>query len=145
MLRPRKNLVQMKRSKQETAETRKRIVETAATEFRRNGIGGTGLSDLMGAAGLTHGGFYRHFDSKDQIVAEACAAATESAIARFFSNKSPQSGLKARAAKYLSPAHRDDPSPGCPLCRARQRDCPMRRKNPRSGDAGLYGAGRHHR
>ena len=59
----------------------------------------------MAAAGLTHGGFYRHFDSKDQIVAEAWAAATESAIATFFSNKSSEKGLKARVAKYLSPAH----------------------------------------
>ena len=105
----------MRKSKQETAETRQRILKAAAAKFRQNGIGGTGLSDLMAAAGLTHGGFYRHFDSKDQIVAEACADATESAIARFFSTKSPKSGLKARVAKYLSPAHRDDPSAGCPL------------------------------
>ena len=105
----------MRKSKQEAAETRQRILKAAAAKFRQNGIGGTGLSDLMAAAGLTHGGFYRHFDSKDQIVAEACAGATESAIARFFSNKSAQSGLKARVAKYLSPAHRDDPSAGCPL------------------------------
>jgi TetR/AcrR family transcriptional repressor of nem operon len=105
----------MRKSKQEAAETRRRIVKAAAAKFRQNGIGGTGLSDLMAAGGLTHGGFYRHFESKDQIVAEACAAATESAIATFFSNKSPQSGLKARVAKYLSPAHRDDPSAGCPL------------------------------
>src|SRR5260221_13930201 len=80
MLRPRKNLVQMKRSKQETAETRKRIVETAATQFRRNGIDGTGLADLMGAAGLTHGGFYRHFYSKDHLVAESCATAVDSVV-----------------------------------------------------------------
>jgi TetR/AcrR family transcriptional repressor of nem operon len=105
----------MRRSKQEAAETRQRIVTAAAARFRQNGIGGTGLSDLMAAAGLTHGGFYRHFDSKDHIVAEACAAAAGSAMAKFFSNKSPQSGLKARVAKYLSPAHRDNPSAGCPL------------------------------
>src|SRR5260370_31543005 len=105
----------MRKSKQETAETRQRILKAAAAKFRQNGIGATSLSDLMAAAGLTHGGFYRHFDSKDQIVAEACADATESAIATFFSNKSPQSGLKARVGKYLSPAHRDDPSAGCPL------------------------------
>jgi TetR/AcrR family transcriptional repressor of nem operon len=105
----------MRKSNQEAAETRRRIVKAAAAKFRQNGIGGTALSDLMAAAGLTHGGFYRHFDSKDQLVAEACAAATESAIATFFSKKSPQSGLKARVAKYLSPAHRDDPSAGCPL------------------------------
>jgi TetR/AcrR family transcriptional regulator, transcriptional repressor for nem operon len=105
----------MRRSKQEAAGTRQRIVKAAAAEFRQNGIGGTGLSDLMAAAGLTHGGFYRHFDSKDQIVAEACATAAESAIATFFSNQSPQSGLKALVAKYLSTAHRDDHSAGCPL------------------------------
>ena len=105
----------MRKSKQEAAETRRRIVKAAAAQFRLNGIDGTGLSDLMAAAGLTHGGFYRHFDSKDQLVAEACAAATESAMAKFFSNKSPHNGLKPRVAKYLSPAHRDDPSAGCPL------------------------------
>ena len=105
----------MRKSKQEAAETRQRIVKAAAAEFRQNGIGGTGLSDLMAAAGLTHGGFYRHFDSKDQIVTEACASAAESAIATFFSNKSPQSGLKGLVAKYLSEAHRDDPADGCPL------------------------------
>jgi TetR/AcrR family transcriptional repressor of nem operon len=105
----------MRKSKQEAAETRRRIVKAAAAKFRLNGIGGTGLSDLMAAAGLTHGGFYRHFESKDQLVAEACAAATESAMATFFSNKSPKNGLKGRVAQYLSPAHRDDPSAGCPL------------------------------
>jgi TetR/AcrR family transcriptional regulator, transcriptional repressor for nem operon len=105
----------MRKSKQEAAESRRRIVKAAAAKFRLNGIGGTGLSDLMAAAGLTHGGFYRHFASKDQLVAEACAAATESAMATFFSNKSPKNGLKGQVAKYLSPAHRDDPSAGCPL------------------------------
>src|SRR5260370_20611301 len=105
----------MRKSKQEAAATRRRIVKAAAAKFRLNGIGDTGLSDLVAAAGLTHGGFYRHFEWKDQLVAEACAAATESAMATFFSNKSPKNGLKARVAKYLSPAHRDDPSAGCPL------------------------------
>ena len=105
----------MRKSKQEATETRRRIVKAAAAKFRLNGIGATGLSDLMGAAGLTHGGFYRHFDSKEQLIAEACAAATESAMATFFSNKSPKNGLKGRVARYLSPAHRDDPSAGCPL------------------------------
>ena len=72
----------MKKSKLEAAETRRRIVKTAAAEFRRNGIHDTGLSGVMAAAGLTHGGFYRHFDSKDQLVAEACAAAMEAAVER---------------------------------------------------------------
>ena len=105
----------MRKSKHEAAATRQRILKAAAAKFRQNGIGGTGLSDLMAAAGLTHGGFYRHFDSKDQIVAEACSTAAESAMAKYFSNSSSHSGVKARVAKYLSQAHRDDPSAGCPL------------------------------
>ena len=60
----------MRKSKEETAATRPRIVATAATEFRRQGIEATGLAELMAAAGLTHGGFYRHFDSKEQLVGE---------------------------------------------------------------------------
>ena len=72
----------MRKSKQEAAVTRQRIIRAAAAAFRKNGIAGTGLSDLMAAAGLTHGGFYRHLDSKDQIVAEACTAAGESLVER---------------------------------------------------------------
>jgi AcrR family transcriptional regulator len=68
----------MRKSKQEAAQTRQRIIEAAAVELRRNGIGGTGLAGQMAAAGLTHGGFYRHFDSKDQLIAEACAAVFDS-------------------------------------------------------------------
>jgi TetR/AcrR family transcriptional regulator, transcriptional repressor for nem operon len=108
----------MRKSKQEAAATRQRIVKAAASAFRKNGIAGTGLSDLMAAAGLTHGGFYRHFDSKDQIVAEACTAAAESLVEQLAvsaSRKSPQRGLKTIVEKYLSVAHRDEPADGCPL------------------------------
>ena len=61
----------MRKSREEAAQTRKRIVTAASEEFRKNGIVATGLNDLMSAAGLTHGGFYKHFESKDQLVAEA--------------------------------------------------------------------------
>jgi TetR/AcrR family transcriptional repressor of nem operon len=108
----------MRRSKQEAAETRQRIISAAAAEFRRNGITDTSNSDLMAAAGLTHGGFYRHFESKTQLVAEACDAAVRSMVDTFAaaaSGKSPQSRLKAAAARYLSTEHRDDPAHGCPL------------------------------
>lgn len=108
----------MRRSKQEAAETRRRIISTAAVEFRRNGINNTGLSDLMAAAGLTHGGFYRHFQSKDELVVEACDAAVRSMVDRFAAaaaGKSAQSRLEAAAARYLSLNHRDDPAHGCPL------------------------------
>lgn len=63
----------MRKSKTETAETRRRIVDLAAQTFRSNGIAATGVAEIMAAAGLTHGGFYRHFGSKDQLVAEACS------------------------------------------------------------------------
>jgi TetR/AcrR family transcriptional repressor of nem operon len=108
----------MRKSKQEAAATRRHIIMAAAAAFRKNGIAGTGLSDLMAAAGLTHGGFYRHFDSKDQIVAEACTAAMESLVeqlAAAASRKSPKRGLKTIVETYLSAAHRDQPAEGCPL------------------------------
>src|ERR1700738_4699391 len=109
----------MKKSKLESAETRRRIVRTAAAEFRRNGINGTGLSDLMAAAGLTHGGFYRHFGSKDQLVAEACAAATEAVLetmkAAATHRTANNNGLQAIVEGYLSTEHRDNPSEGCPF------------------------------
>src|ERR1043166_4571234 len=104
----------MKKSKIETAETRRRIVKAAAAEFRRNGIHATGLCDLMAAAGLTHGGFYRHFDSKDQLVAEACAVGMEAGVGAACHGLG-KSGLKEIAASYLSTAHRDNPSEGCLL------------------------------
>ena len=72
----------------------------------------------MAAAGLTHGGFYRHFDSKDQIVAESCIAAAESLIEQLdaaASKKSPRRRLKTVVRNYLSDTHRDAPADGCPL------------------------------
>ncbi len=103
----------MRKSREETAQTRKRIITTAAAEFRKNGIVATGLNDLMKAAGLTHGGFYKHFESKDQLVAEACAEAVEALIARVASAAS--SGPGAAAALYLSSGHKDNPADGCPI------------------------------
>jgi TetR/AcrR family transcriptional repressor of nem operon len=103
----------MRKSREEAAQTRKRIVTAASEEFRKNGIVATGLTELMRAAGLTHGGFYKHFESKDQLVAEACADAVETAIcARLAAAASQGAGA---AAAYLSTGHRDDPATGCPL------------------------------
>jgi TetR/AcrR family transcriptional repressor of nem operon len=103
----------MRKSREEAAQTRKRIVKAAAGEFRKNGIVATGLADLMTAAGLTHGGFYKHFESKDQLVAEACAEAVEVLIGRLTAAAS--GGPGAAAAAYLSTVHRDNPAAGCPL------------------------------
>jgi TetR/AcrR family transcriptional repressor of nem operon len=106
----------MKKSKLEAAETRRRIVKTAAAEFRRNGIRTTGLSEVMAAAGLTHGGFYRHFDSKDQLVAEACAAAMESTCEMTEASACHGVGndaLEAIVTRYLCTDSRDNLSEGC--------------------------------
>ena len=108
----------MKKSKLEAAETRRRIVKTAAAEFCRNGIHDTGLSDVMAAAGLTHGGFYRHFDSKDQLVVEACAAAMEAACERteaLACHGVGKDALEAIVTDYLCTNSRDNRSEGCPF------------------------------
>ena len=106
----------MRVSKQEAARTRERIIAAAAAEFRRKGLAGAGLSDLMAAAGLTHGGFYRHFESKDELIAEACAAAIDSVATMYAAvPKSGRNGLEAVAARYLSKDHRDGRSRGCPF------------------------------
>ena len=70
----------MRKSREEAAETRRRVVRAAARQFREKGIVATGLADLMKAAGLTHGGFYKHFTSKDQLVAEATAEALDALL-----------------------------------------------------------------
>ncbi len=115
----------MKKSKVETTETRRRIVDTAAREFRRNGIHATGLADVMALAGLTHGGFYRHFDSKDQLVAEACAAGMDSVVQAVEVAAAQGEGRRAVEAiveNYLSTRHRDDHSCGVPSSRAGKRN-----------------------
>ena len=108
----------MRKSREEAARTRERIIEAAAGEFRRNGIESTGLAELMAAAGLTHGGFYKHFTSKDQLVAEACEYAIDSLAKWFVATPSPEGkpgALLTLAAGYLSVGHRDNPSGGCPF------------------------------
>jgi len=108
----------MRKSRVETAETRQRIIDVAARKFRLNGISATGLSDVMSEAGLTHGGFYRHFESKDQLVAEACAAAMTAIVASLdeaVSESGNENGFQAVVERYVSTAHRDDATGGCPL------------------------------
>jgi len=102
----------MRKSREEAAQTRKRIVTAASGEFCKHGIVATGLNDLMRAAGLTHGGFYKHFESKDQLVAEACAEAVQTAILERLGAAASEG---AGAAAYLSTGHRDTPATGCPL------------------------------
>ncbi len=108
----------MKKSRAETAETRRRIVKAAAVEFRRNGIRATGLAEVMAAAGLTQGGFYRHFASKDQLVAEACAEAMAAAVTvtqAVPGGTDGKTGLEAIVENFLSTDHRNNQLEGCPL------------------------------
>jgi TetR/AcrR family transcriptional repressor of nem operon len=106
----------MKKSKAETAETRKRIVDVAVRAFKANGIHATGVAEIMAAAGLTHGGFYRHFASKEQLVAEACAAGMETLVcaAATAAEGGPEAFLK-HLERIFSAGHRDDTLGGCPL------------------------------
>lgn len=104
----------MKKSKQETVETRQAILQAAALEFRRSGIEETKLSEIMASAGLTHGGFYRHFESKERLVAEAC----QTAFARVLDEMEHRAAGKSLATlvnSYLSTRHRDEYANACPL------------------------------
>mgnify|MGYP000014629695 CR=1 FL=1 len=93
-------------------ETRAKIVEVAARAFREEGLEGVSVSALMKRAGLTHGGFYGHFANRDELVAEAIAAASEQTAERVFkAAKTEEEMLDA----YLSRAHLEHPEEGCVL------------------------------
>lgn len=101
----------MRVSRQEAAENRERIVEAASRLFRDKGFDGVGVDAIMKQAGLTHGGFYGHFASKDALAAEA----TQRAIAHSSTWQDRLASLGELAAAYLSPRHRADRANGCPV------------------------------
>jgi AcrR family transcriptional regulator len=103
----------MRYSSNRKAETRERIVSEAAYRLRKDGIEGTGLVPLMKALGLTQGGFYAHFHSKDALVQASLEAAAKQMAARW--QKLADDDLGAFLADYLSPRHRDNPGNGCIL------------------------------
>jgi TetR/AcrR family transcriptional repressor of nem operon len=104
-------------SKAEKAASRQRIVKTAAARFREAGVDGLGLADLMKEAGLTHGGFYRHFGSRDELVAEAVECALRDggqAVAAIANSKLTRDAVfTALVDAYLSLAHRDGLAASC--------------------------------
>lgn len=107
----------MRYNAEHKAATHKRIVAKAAEEFRLHGLEGVGIAPLMGALGLTHGGFYAHFDDKDALVEEAAALGMEQSLARIKAamEAAPPGGrIQAVLDLYLSPGHRDHPEVGCP-------------------------------
>src|ERR1700760_4595881 len=101
-------------SRAEKAESHDRIVKVAATRFRENGVEGVGVADLMKDAGLTHGGFYRHFASRDELVAEAIERAlSEGSQAVAAVPQTQNYPLDALVDAYLSVAHRDALATSC--------------------------------
>jgi AcrR family transcriptional regulator len=105
----------MRYSQDHKAQTHQRIIKEAAVRFRRDGIGATGLQPLMKALDLTHGGFYAHFKSKDELVEkalQASAAELDAHCEMLFSQERP---LEAFIDSYLSQWHLTSPGQGCPL------------------------------
>ena len=114
--------------------THDRIVEVAARAIRRSGYGGTGVADIMKEAGLTHGGFYAHFESRDALLAEAgdrAGAESVALAARLAAAAPPGQALQAIMQAYLSPQHIAAIETGCPvsaLCSEMPRQAPEVRR-----------------
>ena len=108
----------MRYSNEHKAETRERVLKEAAREIRAKGPDGVAVSGVMARAGLTHGGFYAHFESKDALVIEAIGTMFASASRRagmLAESDDPRAALAGYVDFYLSPAHRDSREHGCPL------------------------------
>jgi len=106
----------MRYSPEHKAETHARIVRKASVRLRERGAHGVGVADLMKEAGLTHGGFYAHFASREALVIEAFGDAMDRSTARWrkiLAEMPPEKRLSAVVDSYLTPQHRDDPGHGC--------------------------------
>ena len=130
-------IIMRKTATKRTARSRKevtheRIVETAARAIRRSGYNGTSVADIMKEAGLTHGGFYAHFPSREAMLAEAADRAGAEAVAvstRIAATAPPEKALQALMHAYLSKEHFEGAEMGCPIaalgskCHARHPRC----------------------
>ena len=106
----------MRYSKEHKSQTHARIVKRASVKLREKGAHGIGVADLMKEAGLTHGGFYAHFDSREALVIEAFTHAMDRSTERWrkLSEAAPaEKRLSKIVDSYLTPLHRDDPGQGC--------------------------------
>jgi TetR/AcrR family transcriptional regulator, transcriptional repressor for nem operon len=112
-----KRIGRMKVSRDQVAKNRQRILEVAGTLFREKGFEGVAVADIMQHAGLTHGGFYGHFASKEDLAARSCADAVARTVNAWTALADDRSSdqLDAFVASYLSPRHRDDAGGGCVL------------------------------
>jgi TetR/AcrR family transcriptional repressor of nem operon len=108
----------MRYSREHKLETHARIVKRASVRLREKGAHGIGVADLMKDAGLTHGGFYAHFDSREALVIEAFAHAMDRSTERWrklAEQTPPEQRMAAIVDSYLTPLHRDDPGHGCAI------------------------------
>jgi TetR/AcrR family transcriptional regulator, transcriptional repressor for nem operon len=108
----------MRYSKEHKLETHARIVKKASVRLREKGAHGVGVADLMKDAGLTHGGFYAHFDSREALVIEAFTYAMDRSTERWRKLAEltpPDKRLAMVVDSYLTPVHRDDPGHGCAI------------------------------
>jgi TetR/AcrR family transcriptional repressor of nem operon len=105
-------------TREQAEQNRRLIVETASRMFRLQGLENVAVADVMKESGFTHGGFYNHFKSKDDLATEAVASAFDHAAKNLSediaSGNDPQKALNSILANYLSPAHRDTSTGGCP-------------------------------
>jgi TetR/AcrR family transcriptional regulator, transcriptional repressor for nem operon len=106
----------MRQSRDEKARTHERIVELASARIREEGLNEPGVAEIMQAAGLTHGGFYKHFGSRDDLIAEAAQHAFAYADQTLDHHAhDPHDPLASWVDWYVSEEHRDDPGTGCPV------------------------------
>lgn len=94
--------------------TRHRMIGTASRRFKTDGFDGAGIAALVSDAGLTNGAFYGHFSSKDELIAEVLAEQLARQAEQLEAMPTGMTSLTEFIADYLSPAHRDDVSGGCP-------------------------------
>lgn len=122
----------MKVSREQMAENRKRILDAASRLFRERGFDAVTVSEVMKAAGLTHGGFYGHFASKDDLIAQAVTHALAPV-------EYEGGDIRAWIKSYLSPYHRERPATGCPTAGLAS---PLRHQSPEARAALADGMGR---
>ena len=103
----------MRYSAAETAERHEQIIREAARLFRERGFSGVSVAEIMQAAGLTHGPFYNHFPSKEDLIAKSLEHGMQSALARVEQVGNSPRKMAEYLNRYLSPSHRDAPGKGC--------------------------------
>lgn len=104
----------MKTSRANVTANREKLLQVASEGFREHGFDGVRVADVMRAAGLSHGGFYTYFESKDDLVAQACAVSLERQAARLKAAKGDRKAeLEVYVTRYLSTKNRDAPGQAC--------------------------------